>query len=237
MELDAPSVIRMPDILGRELVPPLARAIIRLELAPGTRLVEDDICRRYGISRSPVREALQMLAAQGLVERRPRRGMFVMAMTVERLDEIYACRLPLEGLAAEGAARAATPKLVARLRALVAEMGAAGAAGRREAAFDANVGLTDLLHEHCRNETLQAILAGLDNQALRYRYYCYRENAAIAGVDADANAALVDAIAATDAAAARAITEALIARSWTMIRETMVDRVAAAATEAAADAR
>lgn len=232
MELDAPTVIRMPDILGRELVHPLEREIIRMRFPPGMRLVEEEICRRFGVSRSPVREALQVLASRGLVERRPRRGMFVMEMTVERLDEIYACRGPLEGLASEGVARRATPELAASLQGLVDDMAGAGRDGRKEAAFDANVALTDLLHAHCGNATLQTILKDLDTQALRYRYYCYRENDDIIDIGIEANRRLVAAIAAGDGARARTVTEGLIARSWALIRDVLVAHTAADATGA-----
>lgn len=224
MQADEATEVRMPDILGRELVRPIENEIIRLRYPPGMRLVEEEICRRFGVSRSPVREALQVLAGRGLVERRPRRGMFVMGMTVRRLDEIYACRIPLEGLAAAGTAGNATPSLVSALRDLVAITASAGRDGRQEAAFEANVALTDLLHAHCGNEILQAILKDLDTQALRYRYFCYRESSDIIRSNADANACLVDAIADGDGERARTVTEALVRHSWTVIRGVLGER-------------
>jgi DNA-binding GntR family transcriptional regulator len=215
----AKNVEWMPALLGQGLVQVLEQEIIHLRFAPGARLVEEELCQRFGISRSPVREALQVLAGYGLVERRPRRGMFVTDLSVRKLDEIYACRAPLEGLAAAGVASRATPETVNALEAHVAEMRSALADDRREAVFAANVALTDVLHRECGNETLRTLLAGLDKQALRYRFYCYRRSRELLTVSTKANTKLVAAIKAHAGDAARETTEGLINRSWKMIRD------------------
>lgn len=229
MDADEDRTIRLPDVLGLELVRPLEREIVTLKLAPGVKLVEEEICRRYGVSRSPVREALRALEGFGLVERRPRRGMFVAPISLERLDEVYACRIPLEGIAAQGVARRATPALVAQLTDAVDRMAAAEAGGRREDGFAANVVLTDLLHEHCGNETLARLLQTLDKQALRFRYYCYRESDDMIGSDIRSNHALVAAIARRDPGEARAITERLVTDSWALVRAALAARTRQAA--------
>ena len=61
-----------PNPLGVDLGHRLATAIIRAQYVPGEKLVETEICARYGISRSPLREALRFLESSGLVTRRPR---------------------------------------------------------------------------------------------------------------------------------------------------------------------
>lgn len=216
------AVFRLPGLLGPELATRLEGEITQLRLAPGAKLGEEDLCDRFGVSRSPVREALQILAGYGLVERHPRRGMFVAPLSCERLDEIYACRKPLEGLAAAGAAEAATPQFVAEFRRLLDDMSGAQADLRPDDAFAANVALTSLLHECCGNETLRRILVGLDRQALRYRFYCYKESWEIVAASLAANEALLAAIQAGSAESARSTTEALVSRSWTLIRSALV---------------
>ncbi|MDQ0470767.1 GntR family transcriptional regulator [Labrys wisconsinensis] len=211
-------IVRLPALLGQELVGTLEREIVRLRLAPGTKLVEEDICQRFGVSRSPVREALQILASYGLVERRPRRGMVVTELSVTKLDEIYACRAVLEALAAAGVARRATPAIVATLEQRLAEMVRADQDDRRDDAFAANVALTDILHAECGNETLRQILVTLDKQALRYRFYCYRESREIVLTSLEANTAMVAAIKAGAPEQAGAVTQDLVTRSWQLIR-------------------
>lgn len=210
--------IALPGLLGPELARVLEREITELRLAPGTKLVEEELCLRFGISRSPVREALQILAGHGLVERLPRRGMFVAPLSLSLLDEIYACRKPLEALAAAGVTANATPRLIESLSALVRAMAAADRKRRLDEAFAANVALTDLLHRHCGNETLMRILQRLDKQALRYRYYCYRESREILAASIEANEELVQAIRARDRERAAAVTERLVGRSWELVR-------------------
>lgn len=82
----------------------LLEEIVSLHLAPGEVLVEEGLCERLGLGRTPVREALQRLAAQRLVVIIPRRGLMVSEINITDLREIYEVRSPLEGLAAALAA-------------------------------------------------------------------------------------------------------------------------------------
>ncbi len=83
----------------------LAHAILEGELKPGERLRAEALAQRYGTSRTPVREALLQLEAQGLVEVEPNRGAVVRAFDAQDLLDLYAVRALLEPAAA---ARAAT---------------------------------------------------------------------------------------------------------------------------------
>jgi DNA-binding GntR family transcriptional regulator len=94
----------------------LRRLVITGELAPGARLVEDRLALQLGVSRNPVREALQTLAREGFVEILPRRGAVVARVSAEQAEELFDVRLALEPLAARLAARRADPRAVARLR-------------------------------------------------------------------------------------------------------------------------
>lgn len=83
----------------------LRRLVITGELAPGTRLVEDRLADRLGVSRNPVREALQTLASEGFVEILPRRGAVVAQIRAKQAEDLFDVRVALEPLAARLAAR------------------------------------------------------------------------------------------------------------------------------------
>ncbi len=87
----------------------LARAlsdeIVAGRLGPGVRLDEQSLADRFGLSRTPVREALGQLSAMGLVEKRPHRGVVVAALSVEKLTHMFEVMAELEALCARLAAR------------------------------------------------------------------------------------------------------------------------------------
>lgn len=82
----------------------LETAILTGDFAPGDKLEEVALARRFGVSRTPVREALHQLAASGLVESRPRRGAVVASLGPDRLVEMFAVMAELEAMAARLAA-------------------------------------------------------------------------------------------------------------------------------------
>lgn len=89
---------------------------------PGSRLPEDALAEELGVSRTPVREALQRLGTEGLVEHLPHRGARVTGWTVQDLQEIFELRALLEGLGARRAAARATAAEVDGLRELCTRM-------------------------------------------------------------------------------------------------------------------
>ena len=87
---------------------------------PGDRLVESELAERLGVSRTPVREALQRLETQAMLTR-DGRSLIVATLDHNQLAELYAVRSELEGLAARLAARHATPEEVRVLQSMVTE--------------------------------------------------------------------------------------------------------------------
>ena len=85
---------------------------------PGDRLVESDLAERFGVSRTPIREALQRLETQSMLTR-DGRSLIVASLDYNELAELYVVRAELEGLAAQLAARHATPEEVRVLRDMV----------------------------------------------------------------------------------------------------------------------
>jgi DNA-binding GntR family transcriptional regulator len=103
----------------------LRSAIRSQELKPGDRLREADLAARLGVSRTPVREALKRLEADGLAQLAPPRGYIVTELTHRRVMELYAMREVLAGVAARFAAEQATPMEVQALQEFVAQQGTA----------------------------------------------------------------------------------------------------------------
>ena len=87
---------------------------------PGDRLVESDLAERFGVSRTPIREALQRLETQSLLER-DGRSLIVAALTHNQMAELYVVRRELEGLAARLAAQHATDEEIRVLREMVSD--------------------------------------------------------------------------------------------------------------------
>ena len=99
------------------------RHAIRMGLMrPGARLVPEEIATSIGMSRMPVREALNRLAAEGLIVMRPNRGAVVRGLTEKEVREVFEMRAVLEGLAASMAVSRVTPADIQDLRQLLARM-------------------------------------------------------------------------------------------------------------------
>ncbi|WGV17356.1 GntR family transcriptional regulator [Fuscovulum ytuae] len=96
-------------------------------LPPGARLRETELAERLGISRTPVREAIRQLEADGLVAHLPRQGATIRSLDHAEVVELYEMRAVLEGTAARLAARAASEIELAELAALNAELAASPA--------------------------------------------------------------------------------------------------------------
>jgi DNA-binding GntR family transcriptional regulator len=109
--------------LGAQSLVELAARRLRGEilsgaLAPGERIVEEQLTRRFGTSRAPLREALRLLGQQGLVEHLPRRGVRVAELSARDMAELYGLRDVLEQFAVDLALGSGTPPEPDRLAAL-----------------------------------------------------------------------------------------------------------------------
>lgn len=105
----------------RDLHMQILEAIDAGDYPPGARLLETELADRFGVSRTPVREALRRLETQGVVAHEPRKGAVVASLDYDQLGELYAVREVMEGLAARLAARHASPAEIQLLRDMIAE--------------------------------------------------------------------------------------------------------------------
>jgi DNA-binding GntR family transcriptional regulator len=157
-----------PRTLPEQIADHLGVAIVNGEYRGGERVREQALAGLYGVSRGPVREAIRMLEKRGLVELFPRRGAYVVQITLEAIADIFNIRATLLGLAARCFARVPTAEGLADLerraepmRALLSEPDAdpvefALAVGRHGAA----------IYRHCGNGQLTRMLRGQNEGSL-----------------------------------------------------------------------
>jgi DNA-binding GntR family transcriptional regulator len=155
----------------------IKEAILELRLKPGTPLVEDDLARQLGTSKTPVRDALMALERDGLVEKIPYKGTHVADVTLRDAREIFELRAVLEGLAARQATLVIKRQEVAEAERLLDLADAALARGDLNAASDYGNQFHRLLHERADNRRLMPILEGLEEQFARIR----RMSASVSG--------------------------------------------------------
>jgi len=145
-------------------------AILAGEFAPKQRLVEIDLCERFGTSRFILRSALQELAAQGLVEFQHNRGARVRDVSLAEAIEITEVRILLEGLLAARAAERVTRSDAAMLRAIVRDMRTVVAKSELLAYSDLNARLHGAIRDIGAHETASRLLRQLRDQTVRHQF-------------------------------------------------------------------
>ena len=150
--------------LDEHLAADLRHAILRGELAPGSRLTELDIAARWHVSQGTVRSALKTLLFEGLVESFPRRGTFVASITEEDVLEIYTLRDTLEGMASQRAATRVTEAGRRALERVLKAMRSAVATGNRDRMLDLDFEFHRTLVEMSGHRRLVDIYAKLESQ-------------------------------------------------------------------------
>jgi DNA-binding GntR family transcriptional regulator len=142
--------------------------IITGDLAPGSRLIELSIAADFGVSRTPVREALKRLAAENLVLADPARGMIVHAPDAGEIEDVFVVREALDGLAARLAAHRITPSELSRLRLIVDTMRQAIQSDRREQIVIANQRFHDVIYAAAGNAMLARVASDLRDFVRRF---------------------------------------------------------------------
>lgn len=156
--------------LHDEVVSRLRDLIVGGEMKPGTRINERLLCERFAISRTPLREALKVLASEGLVELTPNRGATVSEFTIDDIDEMFPVIGALEALAGELACRHITEEELAEIRALHYRMVAHFKKGELLDYFHLNQAIHEQILAAARNPTLSNIYRSLAGRISPARY-------------------------------------------------------------------
>jgi DNA-binding GntR family transcriptional regulator len=152
----------------------LTQAIMDGQFESGERLVENELQRRFGVSRSPIRESFRVLEKKGLVNNVPRKGTYVRKITQKDIEENFPVRASLESLAARLSLENLQPSDIEKMEASFSKM----VDGAKQNDFKTYLKYHTQYHEvfirASRNDTLIEILENLRNQAIWFRYsYLY----------------------------------------------------------------
>jgi DNA-binding GntR family transcriptional regulator len=164
----APSLAR--PALAVELTDLLRRMILEGELAAGEKVPEQALTLRFGVSRTPLREAVKVLAAERLVHLVPNRGAVVARQTMAELVELFPIVAALEGVAGELAASRASADDLAEVATLTRRLRAAFEARDRPAYFEINQAIHGTILAAARNRTLTQQHEAIARRLYRARY-------------------------------------------------------------------
>ncbi len=167
LKLGRPQYKAKADLVYEEL----RRAIMDGTLAPGYRLVSEELAARFQVSRMPVRDAIRRLQLEGLVDAIPHCGATVAMVSEEQMRDVFALRERLEGLAASLAAQQVTDDEIAELRALFAEMEQHVKEGDRQGQLLKNREFHDAIFRMSGNSILCSFCHSLMDSVERYRPY------------------------------------------------------------------
>lgn len=175
---DTPNMIsRMTQHSSSQTSEPRSAEILRIlsqemasgKLVPGTQLKEELLCERFDASRTPVRDALKQLAAQGLVELRPRQGAFVVQLTIDRLAAMFETMGYLEAACAALAARRHTAEDLRDLSKAHEACIQASAAQDAESFYAANAMFHECIYKASHNPHMENQTLELRNRVEAYR--------------------------------------------------------------------
>lgn len=167
-------------------------------LLPGVKLDESELAARFGVSRTPIREALRLLVGQGVLENRPHRGSVVAQLTPQRLVEMFEVMAELESMCARLAARRMSDGDLAALRKAHEECRVAARAKDSDAYFYANEGFHFAIYAGSHNVFLAEQAIALQRKLRPYRRLQLRVRDRI-GRSFEEHQAIIDALVAGDA--------------------------------------
>jgi DNA-binding GntR family transcriptional regulator len=156
--------------LTREAYQRLRNLIVTLQLQPGAPINDASLMEELGLGRTPIREALQRLACEGLVVLRPRRGAFVASLSLTDLQQIFEMRLVIEGQAAAMAAARATAADLAAMAGTLEPLDRAETNGDTQSFIDIDRTFHRALARAAHNKFLEYTLGRMYNLNLRLWY-------------------------------------------------------------------
>ena len=170
----ASSALKQPIVrqsLHEELVGLVRELIVDGDLPPGIKIPEKELCERFGVSRTPLREALKVLASEGLVTLTPNRGAAASQITIEDLEEVFPVMGALEALAGELACEEMTAREIASVRSLHNRMIEHYRQEQLKPYFQLNQSIHEAILAGSRNNSLIAMYRSLAGRVRRARYF------------------------------------------------------------------
>lgn len=186
-----------------EIANELEQAILRGEFAPGVLLNEPELSERYGVSRTPIREALLNLSAAGLVELERGRGAVVVGISLDTVFEAYEVLANSLGFACALAAERMTPRQRAEMQSMFEEMARNTSSKTRDRYVELDEALHDKILEGCGNALLALQVRRCKARIAAVRQSSMRSHKTVEHIVPEI-AKFVDAIIARDAEGARA---------------------------------
>lgn len=151
-----PQPITRPEALGVQIANVLRKRIVRGEIPPGERITEESLAEEFQVSRGPIRDALTQLSFERLVRVARPRGVFVVGLSDDDIDQLYSLREALEQLAVARAMRVSDDGRWAATSAMVDRMVAAADAGDHEAFLAADLDFHTSLYALADHPRLEA---------------------------------------------------------------------------------
>ncbi len=164
-------ILTMPTALHGQVTQRLRQLLVEGQIAPGAKLNERELCEQMKVSRTPLREAIKTLAAEGLVELLPNRGAIAVELGEDDILNTFEVMAGLEGLSGELAAQRITPEELAEIEAMHYEMKAAYTRRDLSAYYRLNAAIHRAINAAARNPVLTATYQQVNArlQALRFR--------------------------------------------------------------------
>ena len=208
--------------LHNELVERLNTLIVEGKLMPGTKVPERELCERFGVSRTPMREALKVLAAEGLISLEPNRGAWVTEVTTEELEEIFPVMGALEALAGELACARISDKEIVEIRRMHDRMVAHRRNERLPEYFKENQAIHQAILRAANNSVLASEYQAL---AVKMRRARYLANMSVARWDkaVEEHEEIIAALEARDGLALAAILKNHLANKYETVRTWLQD--------------
>jgi len=155
--------------LRERIVSSIRSAIVNGQLKPGTRIAEPELAERFGISRTPIREAFRQLESEGFISVIPRKGAIVASFSAQDVSNFYDLKMILEGYAARMATMTLTEADIAKMESLNRLMEGASAKKDLRRVLDLHNEFHDVFLRACGNEKLHQIVQNMVMQFQRFR--------------------------------------------------------------------
>jgi DNA-binding GntR family transcriptional regulator len=156
--------------LREKILETIRDAITSGSLKPGEKVAEPELAERFGISRTPIREAFRQLESEGYLTVIPRKGAVVVSFTTKEIEEFYAIKSILEGYAAHEACKKLTEKEIDKLVAINEKLRQLAEGGEIKQFFKIHNEFHELFRRAADNSKLDDLINGLVSKFQRLRY-------------------------------------------------------------------